>query len=57
MEALDKKFDRPGGAKYKFYADEKRFRFISFFLLMIFISFQNDLFWIFLRAFAFFFLV
>lgn len=32
MEALEKKFDRPGGAKYKFYADEKkRFRFISFF--------------------------
>lgn len=23
MEALEKKFDRPGGVKYKFYADEK----------------------------------
>jgi hypothetical protein len=53
MEALDKKFDRPGGAKYKFYADEKRFRFISFFFANDIYKLSERFIWIFLRAFAF----
>jgi hypothetical protein len=36
MEALEKKFDRPGGAKYKFYSDEKK-------ISIYFIFFANDI--------------
>jgi hypothetical protein len=43
MEALDKKFDRPGG-NINSTRMKKDFDLFHFFLLMIFISFQNDLF-------------